>query len=289
MAIINDAPTTLLLGGGYTLEHVAKRLPPNSFVITSRNAERMEEFRQKGWAAEQVDLEKVETLTECLLKFKGISRVVDSVPPSKDGGGTKHLSRAISVFEGANIKKVVYLSTTGVYGVRDGSWVNETTPTEPWSPPGKARLACEELYRSSSIRSVSLRLPAILGPGRSTVDSLRLGRYRLVGDGKKWTNRIHVEDLANIIVAAVMATHVPEVLSVSDDTPVQALELVTFLCEKLCLPFPSSVSEQELVEQGAYTMLSNQRVSNSTMKSVLGISLAFPNFRWMAEQRATYP
>ncbi len=284
MAIDENVPTTLLLGGGYTLEHVAERLSPNSFVITSRNPDRIKEFHAKGWAAEHVDVEDIETLKRCLVKFKRISGVIDSIPTSKDGGGTKYIPEMIAAFKDAKVEKVVYLSTTGVYGVRDGSWVNESTPTEPWSPPGKARLACENLYRASSLRSVSLRLPAIVGPGRNTADSLRSGRYRLVGDGSKWTNRIHVDDLANIVIAALLTNEAPAILSVSDDTPVQARELVTFLCEKLSLPFPSSVSERELEEQGAFTMLSNQRVSNTTMKSVLGISLVYPSFRWMVEE-----
>jgi hypothetical protein len=284
VAIDENVPTTLLLGGGYTLEHVAERLSPNSFVITSRNPDRIKEFHAKGWAAEHVDVEDIETLKRCLVKFKRISGVIDSIPTSKDGGGTKYIPEMIAAFKDAKVEKVVYLSTTGVYGVRDGSWVNESTPTEPWSPPGKARLACENLYRASSLRSVSLRLPAIVGPGRNTADSLRSGRYRLVGDGSKWTNRIHVDDLANIVIAALLTNEAPAILSVSDDTPVQARELVTFLCEKLSLPFPSSVSERELEEQGAFTMLSNQRVSNTTMKSVLGISLVYPSFRWMVEE-----
>lgn len=265
--------------------HVAEKLPPHSFVITSRNSERLEEFVARGWTAEHVDLEDVATLKKCLLKHNRISVVIDSVPPSKVEGGTKYLPAVLGVLEHSAIEKVIYLSTTGVYGVKDGSWIDETTPTQPWSPPGKARLACEQLYRASSLRSVSLRLPAIVGPGRSTADSLRSGKYRLVGDGTKWTNRIHVEDLADIIIASVSLDGVPEILSVSDDTPIQAIELVNFLCEKLSLPFPSRVSEQELEAQGAYTMLSNQRVNNTTMKRVLGISLAYPSFRWMVKER----
>lgn len=285
MAVTNTTQTTLLLGGGYTLAQVAEKLPSQSFVITSRNPERIKEFLAKGWIAEHVDVEEVATLEMCLAKYQGIVRVIDSVPPSREAGGTQFLPRIIAALEEAKVERVIYLSTTGVYGIRDGSWVDENTPAAPWSPPGKARLACEELYRASSISSTSLRLPAIVGPGRSTADSLRLGRYRLVGDGSKWTNRIHVEDLANILIATLGAAEVPGILSVSDDTPVQARELVTFLCERLSLPFPPSVSEQELLEQGAFTMLSNQRVSNSTMKNVLRISLRYPSFRWMAGEK----
>lgn len=285
MAVMKNTVTTLLLGGGYTLVHVAQRLPEQSFVITSRNPERIKEFQGNGWNAEHVDVEEVETLERCLSKYTGIVSVIDSVPPSKEAGGTKFLPGVIAKLEKAKVERVLYLSTTGVYGVRDGSWVDETTPTEPWSPPGRARLACEKLYRASSIKSVSLRLPAIVGPGRSTADSLRAGRYRLVGDGSKWTNRIHVEDLASILIATLQTVEVPEVLCVADDTPVQARELVTFLCERLSLPFPPSVSEQELLEQGAFTMLSNQRVSNSTLKNVLGITMHYPSFRWMVGEK----
>jgi nucleoside-diphosphate-sugar epimerase len=101
----------------------------------------------------------------------------------------------------------------------------------------------------------------------------------LVGDGNSWSNRIHVDDLARIIAAALEIVDLPPVLCVSDDEPARACDVVRFVCEREGLPMPGFVSEEDTLRAGAFTMLSNQRVKNDRMKQVLGISLLYPTYR----------
>lgn len=282
MAITENSPNYLLLGGGYSLQELACRLPPSSFVITSRDAGRAEQFLGLGWQSFRLDDSAEGSLKALFSRFPSISQVVDSVPPIAGSDPTALIRRNAPIFQHAGVRRVVYLSTTGVFGCRDGSWVDEHTASQPWSPPGIARLQCEQAYRDSGIPYTALRLPAIYGPGRGTELSIRSGRYRLVGEGTNWTNRIHVEDLAEIIRAALAASELPPVICVNDDEPAIAKEVVEFFCQKFSLPFPPSVSEEELLKAGAFTLLSNQRVSNALMKRVLGISLKYPNYRIFA-------
>ena len=274
------AITIALVGGGYTLQRLAARLKPGSFVITSRSATTVAGWRARGWEASELDVADAKSVSRFFQGYSSLAVVVDSVPPIRSGGdpalGAKHIAAAL---KGTSVRQVIYLSTTGVFGVRDGSVVDESTPPAPWNSQGEARLRCEEAYRASGVATCALRLPAIYGADRGLLHSLRSGSYQLIGSGESWTNRIHVEDLVTVLERAIEQKSLPPVLCVSDDLPVRAREAVEFLCAREGLPLPASVSEQEALNSGAYTMLSNQRVKNDLMKQLLGITLQFPTFR----------
>lgn len=293
MAVVNPQATVLLLGGGYTLQRVAERLAPGTFIITSRSAEQCAKWQQRGWKTCTVSIADAAAVATLFANNPQFKVVVDSVPPLRVAEGVvdaaygaRNVAKALA---GSAVERVVYLSTTGVFGVRDGSWVDETTPAAPWNEQGAARLACEEVYRTATPEqgsatmqrtATALRLPAIYGPDRGVAVSLRSGTYSLVGDGSQWTNRIHVDDLADIIVRCIeYSGDIPAVICVSDDQPTQARDVVSYLCEREGLPWPPSVSPEDVLRRGAYTMLSNQRVRNTLMKSLLGVSLRYSSFR----------
>jgi len=280
---VDSKPTIALVGGGYTLQRVGKLLDPQLFVITSRQAEQCALWRAQGWNAAVVDVEKPETIRELFAHYPSLAVLVDSVPPvfgAQPDVGVKHLAEEL---ERSSVGKVIYLSTTGVFGVRDGSEVTEATPANPWNEQGRARLASENVYRAwqqagASRSFTALRLPAIYGADRGIVQALRRGSYRMVGDGSSWTNRIHVDDLAQVIVKAVH-TDLPDVLCVSDDCPARARDVVAFVCDRENIGFPRSISESDAIAAKSYTMLSNQRVSNARMKQLLEITLHYPSYR----------
>lgn len=277
---VSKAPHIALIGGGYTLRKVAELLRPGEFVITSRSASTCEEWRARGWYAHQVSLDDADSIRGLVTAFPTIRRVVDSVPPLRTSPdparGPKNL---IAALRGRNISQVIYLSTTGVFGVRDGSMVNESTPAAPWNPQGEARWLSEQAYRESGMPCTALRLPAIYGFDRGIVFSIRQGSYRFVGDASSWTNRIHVDDLARIIVSALQHDDLPPILCVSDDASARARDVAEFVCAREGLPLPGSITEEEAKKAGAYTMLSNQRVQNDAMKRILGITLLYPTYR----------
>jgi len=277
---LDREPHIALIGGGYTLQRVAESLTPGEFVITSRNASLCEAWRTRGWHAHQVSLEDTASIQGLFIAFPTIRRIVDSVPPlrvsSDPAAGVKHVVAAI---KGREIERVIYLSTTGVFGVRDGSEVSESTPPSPWNSQGEARWLSEQVYQRSGIPTTALRLPAIYGFDRGIVFAIRQGTYRLVGDGSFWTNRIHVEDLVQVVVAALHHDALPSVLCVSDDCPAQARDVAEFVCSQEGVPLPKCVTEEEVLKSGGYTMLSNQRVLNRLMKSVLGVTLRYPTYR----------
>lgn len=277
---IRKTPHIALIGGGYTLQRVGELLSPDDFVITSRNETTCAAWRARGWHAHQVSLADRASIEGLFTVYPTIRQIVDSVPPIRmsvdPAAGVKNL---VSAIQGKRIEKVVYLSTTGVFGVRDGSIVTESTPPTPWNVQGEARWLSEEAYRAAGAPLTALRLPAIYGFDRGLLFSIRSGTYRLVGTGDSWTNRIHVDDLARVIKRALEQSVLPPILCVSDDEPARASDVARFICSREGLPTPGFVSEEEILQAGGYTMLSNQRVQNSLMKQVLGISLLYPSYR----------
>lgn len=227
-----------------------------------------------------VSLDDRGSLRNLFEDYPDIEAVVDSVPPMQSQSdpllGVKNVVASLT---NSKVRKVIYLSTTGVFGRRDGSVVDEKSIPAPWNLQGESRWKAEQVYRESSSRVTALRLPAIYGPDRGVLHSMRKGTYRLIEGGEIWTNRIHVHDLAQAIVLALQTENVPEVLCISDDYPSRAKDVAGFICAREGLPCPQSITKEEAERAGAYTMLSNQRVSNEMMKKVLGIQLRYPSYR----------
>ena len=156
----------LLLGGGYTLTKLAKKLDPKSFVITATSPEKVSWFQNEGFQAELVTLDTPDLLRALLQKHPEIDTIIDSVPPLS-ADPTQGVRSVISALEGSAVKRLFYLSTTGVYGYKDGSLVDESSECHPLNPRGQARLDSENLYRSlSNIAVTSFRISGIYGPGR---------------------------------------------------------------------------------------------------------------------------
>jgi len=277
---IKSTPQIALIGGGYTLQRVGELLSPDEFVITSRNESTCAAWRARGWHAHQVSLEDRASIEGLFTVYPHIRQVVDSVPPIRKSAdpaaGVKNL---VAVLQGKQLNKVIYLSTTGVFGVRDGSIVTEETSPKPWNSQGNARWLSEQAYRAGGMPLTALRLPAIYGFDRGLLFSIRSGGYRLVGTGDSWTNRIHVDDLARVVQRALETSELPPILCVADDEPARARDVAHFICSREGLPMPGSISEEEVLSAGGYTMLSNQRVQNARMKQVLGLSLLYPTYR----------
>jgi nucleoside-diphosphate-sugar epimerase len=278
--VINNLPNILLLGGGYTLQRLASKLAAHSFVITSRSGPQCAAWREHGWCSHQTDLQDLRSLQELFTQFPALEVVVDSVPPLRGSSDpAAGVGNVVSALQRSRVRRIIYLSTTGVFGVRDGSLVTEETPPQPWNNQGEARWLSEQAYRRSGREVVALRLPAIYGADRGVHVSIRNGTYRIVGDGSMWSNRIHVDDLVCAIEKTIVIANVPPVLCITDDQPTQSQEIVRYLCTREGLPQPATISEEEVLRGGGYTMLSNQRVMNSLMKKVLGIELKYPTYK----------
>ena len=135
-----------------------------------------------------------------------------------------------------------YLSTTGVYGDHGGGWVDETTPPRPGQPRSIERLAAERAWQAMGIEAGAavdiFRLPGIYGPGRSAIDQVKAGTARRIDKPGQVFSRIHVEDIAAAVLAAMTHPSPGAIYNVADDLPASNSEVIAYACELLGLPVP---------------------------------------------------
>jgi nucleoside-diphosphate-sugar epimerase len=180
-----------------------------------------------------------------------------------------------------------YLSTTGVYGDRGGGWVDEATEPRPAQPRSIERLAAERAWQALG-REIGaavdiFRLPGIYGPGRSAVDQVKSGAARRIDKPGQVFSRIHVDDIAATVVAALGRDAPAAIYNVADDLPASSSELIEFTCALLGRPVPPAIPWHE-AEPGMSAMARSfyaecRRVRNDRIKRELGVVLRYPTYR----------
>jgi dTDP-4-dehydrorhamnose reductase len=267
----------VLLGAGYTLKRVADLLVKESLVLTCSSEESFLALQNEGYLVERLNTASPSEVSAFFARYSNLKTVVDSVPPQKDF--TSCVAEALASSSNT-LSRIIYLSTTGVYGTEDGSIVTENMPLNPLHERAKLRVLVENSYRALTIPSCSFRIAAIYGPGRGIGHALKAGRYPLIENGSRWSNRVHVDDLAAAVVAAIIHQGIlPCAINLADDSPTLSSEIVEYYCKKFGFATPTSLSLNEARQRGLDTMLSNQRISNDLLKKFLLPKLRYPSFR----------
>jgi nucleoside-diphosphate-sugar epimerase len=195
-----------------------------------------------------------------------------------------------------------YLSTTGVYGNRDGGWVDEDTPPAPQSERARRRVQAEGDWRDFEVsRAVDIfRLAGIYGPGRSMFDDLRAGEARRVVKQGHLFGRIHRDDIALGVIAAAKQNPPPgsRFFNFSDDEPATSADVVVEAARLLGVSPPAAVAfedaEPRMSEMGRSFWAENRKVANAKTKAALGIEWKYPSYREglagiLAEERGQSP
>ncbi len=180
-----------------------------------------------------------------------------------------------------------YLSTTGVYGDRGGGWVDEDTPPQPGNPRGVRRIAAEDAWQAACARCrVDIfRVAGIYGPGRSAFDDLRAGAARRVDKPGHLFGRIHRDDIAAAVLAAMSQDRPPgpRILNLADDEPAASADVTA---EAACLlgqdpppliPFADALPGMSAM--GRSFWMENRRVRSAKTQAALGLRWAYPTYR----------
>lgn len=277
----------LIVGRGYLGERVVKLwhdAGENVHVVT-RSAERAKEFTAQGChpiVADVCDPMSLDNLpcVDTVLFAVGYDR---SSIHSIEQVYAQGLANVIAALP-ADTGRVIYISTTGVYGPARGEWVDEETPTNPERAGGQASLAAEQVLASHPLgkHSIILRLAGIYGPNRIPyLEQLRAGEPLAV-PSEGWLNLIHVEDAASIVVAAEQWATVnpivdgPEVFCVSDGQPVlrgdyyrEVARLIGAAEPQFVTPDPASPAAQRA--------RSDKRISIRKLIETIHPTLRYPN------------
>lgn len=180
---------------------------------------------------------------------------------------------------------VGYLSTTGVYGDRQGGWVDETTPPAPSTRRGRDRVAAEGAWAALAIaHGVPLhvfRLAGIYGPGRGPFEKVRNGTARRIIKPGQVFSRIHVQDIAQVLAASIARPSPGAVYNVCDDDPAPPQDVLDHAARLLGLPPPPAedFATAEMTPMARSFYAESKRVSNERIKRELGVRLIHPDFR----------
>lgn len=183
------------------------------------------------------------------------------------------------------LRWIGYLSTIGVYGDHGGAWIDESAECRPTSRRSRQRLEIERDWLAFGARSGKpvqiFRLAGIYGPGRNPISKLRAGTAtRLVKPGQVF-NRIHVDDIAGVLMASIERPRAGAVYNVTDDEPAPPQDVVGFAAEVagLAPPPETPFDPARLSPMAASFYGENKRVSNALVKRELGYAFRYPDYR----------
>ena len=268
------APHLLCFGLGYSAGVLARRLSEAGWRVTgtSRNPQRLD----------RLHFDRDHPLGAGA--FTAITHILLSIPP--DDRGDPVLDRhGEDIAALPHLAWLGYLSTTGVYGDRGGGWVDETSELRRSGKRGRRRVAAEagwlDLWRRRGVPVHIYRLAGIYGPGRSPFDALRAGTAQRIDKPGQVFSRIHVDDLASILIASIARPRPGAIYNVCDDEPAASEAVIAHAAGLLGLPQPPLVpfEEAELSPMAVSFYTDNKRVSNALIKRELGVTLRYPNYR----------
>jgi nucleoside-diphosphate-sugar epimerase len=199
--------------------------------------------------------------------------VVVTAPPS---GGEAKVAEAAAR---AGAKRIVYVSSTGVYAPAGGAWVDEEFALAPATASGRARLEAEEAIGGGAVACVRLRAAGIHGPGRGVIERMRAGTFRVIGSGETHVSRVHVDDLAAAVVLAGDARAAGSAYNVADDDPCTTNEVVAGVVERLGIAAPPRIALEAVDAEVAGMFTADRRIDNRRLRCELGWEPRFPSWR----------
>jgi len=272
----------LIFGYGFSGCQFARRMAANGWRVaaTYRSPEARVRIETDGFEAISIDdpvrlAGAIQTTTALLI----------TPPPATDGcPGLAALMPELRQASGT-LKWIGYLSTTGVYGDRQGRWVNEQSGLAPVSAEGTRRVNAERqwltLGEESGLTVTVVRLPGIYGPGRSAFDRLREGQARRITAPGQVFSRIHVVDLAAGLEASIHNPRAGGVYNYCDDEPAPNSDVIAYAAGLLDVEPPQEerLEDAQLSPTALRFYLESKRVSNALAKAELGWRPIFPTYR----------
>lgn len=279
------ATDVLIIGCGDIGERVARleRSEGRAVAGLVRSEKSARRLRAAGIQPITVDLDAPASLNNLPVKD---AVVYYFAPPPGEGVTDPRMEAFVSVLSPSNSpRRIVLISTMGVYGDCHGEWVTEGRPPNPWVDRARRRLAAEITLRHWSEASgapiVILRVPGIYGPGHLPEERLRSGEPVLREDESPFSNRIHADDLARICIAAARHAHPSLLYNVSDGHPTTMTDFFFRVADVLGIPRPPAVTMEEARRQLGEGMLSylaeSKRIDNRRMREELGVELMYPD------------
>lgn len=273
-------PRLLLVGCG----DVGMRLLPllrnhfRVFALTSQPS-RIAELRAAGAVPVVANLDMPQTLH----RLTGLANTIVHLAPPQSEGKLDRRTRNLTAILPRH-GKLVYVSTTGVYGDCGGAVFDETRPTAPVNARATRRVDAEQTLRrwarGAQGQVAILRVPGIYAADRLPVERLKQGTPALIDADDVYTNHIHADDLAQIIKLALFRALPMRVYHTVDDSDLKMAAYFDLVADAFGLPHPPRVARAELAIQVSPMLMSfmseSRRLLNNRIKDELGVRLIYP-------------
>lgn len=271
-----------VFGYGYAGRALARRLKPRGWSVSASVRDPADAERLKAEGVTAIPVSDREQLAEALANTRAL---LIAAPP--DAGGCPGLQAMVPALAQARAFPdwTGYLSTTGVYGDRQGGWVFEASRLSAQSVEGARRVGAErdwlEVGRGMGLTVTIFRLPGIYGPGRSAFDRLRAGEARRIIAPGQVFSRIHVDDLAAGLEASIAQPRAGGVYNLCDDEPAANSDVIAHAAGLLGMDPPPEVTlaDAELPAAAMRFYAESKRVSNARAKAELGWRPQHPTYR----------
>ena len=279
---MGDRVKLFVFGLGYTAGHFIRTCGADYDAVagTVRSPDNVARLAAAGIEALHFDAAAADPLID--RRLAEADALLISVQPGETADPV--LARFGLAIESAELQRIVYLSTIGVYGDHDGAWIDEGATTKPSNGRQAARIAAEQDWLDLGARTgkaaTVLRLAGIYGPSRNALDDLRSGEARRIDKPGQVFNRIHVADIGRAIAAA-FRRDAPGIFNVTDDEPAAAPDVVAYAAGLMGRAPPPLVpfAEAAMSPMARSFYGANRRVRNEALRRDLGVTLAYPNYR----------
>lgn len=237
----------------------------------------------RGVAVVTGDLDRPDSLA----RLAGAADVVlHSAPPDEAGPGDARTRNLVMALSGARMlpRRVVYISTSGVYGDCGGAWVDESRPVGPQTDRARRRVDAEETLtdwgRDRGVEIVVLRAPGIYAADRLPLERLAQRTPVLRADDDVYTNHVHADDLAAICVRALERDAPGEIYNAADDSELKMGDYFDLVADRFGLARPPRVARadaERLIPPALFAfMRESRRLVNRRLKQTLGVRLQYP-------------
>ena len=279
-------PSLLIVGCGDVGLRVARLLRGRwRLLALTTSADRLDELRRAGFVPLLGDLDRPATLGRLADMADAVLHLAPPPATGRLDTRTAHLVRALA--RSTRLRRIVYGSTTGVYGDRGGARVDETATIRPATDRAWRRADAEarlrRFGRASGVTVTILRIPGIYAPGRSGGDPrerLARGTPVLAADDDVFTNHIHADDLARACVAALHRGRPQRIVNACDDSMLRMGEYFDLAADIHGLPRPQRIARaqaQAIFSAAQMSFLSeSRRLDNRRLKRELRVALHHP-------------
>jgi nucleoside-diphosphate-sugar epimerase len=278
---MTQQPHLFCFGLGYTASALARALTEQGWRVTGtcREASHAAEAERQG--LEIVIFDRTHPIADFDRRLAAATHLLSSVPPDDKGDPVLDAHGPAIARAAARLQWIGYLSTTGVYGDRNGGWVDESSALTPSGERGRRRLAAETAWRALPQPAHLFRLAGIYGPGRSALDTVRSGKAKRIVKPGQVFSRIHVDDIVRVLLASIARPDPGAAYNVCDDDAADPAEVIAYACKLLNIVPPPEVpfASAELSAMARSFYDDNKRVRNDRIKRELGVVLKYPDYR----------